>query len=224
MLCDLDKFTRKMLWREYFASSPQEEIKNPPMIKTEKINLPMNHKTPQKLERFLNAATSDLLDSDNRNKVFNNLPVDEQTALKELMDLQRNRVITIKPADKGAGIVILEFEDYMQSWKTSYNPNRNNLMGLIKAIMSKFMTIFLKLPKILLNFLSRKDMIMNIYVRMNMKPLTHPTREPLDFTKILKYTNSIHQEVSHQQDQSFVETARLLKIYPDTSITISNIL
>ena len=117
MLRDLDKFTRKMLWREYFASSPQEEIKNPPMIKTEKINLPRNHKTPQKLKRFLNAATSDILDSDNRNKVFNNLPVDEQEALKELSDLQRNRVITIKPTDRGAGIVILEFEDYLKSFE-----------------------------------------------------------------------------------------------------------
>ena len=61
--------------------------------------------TPQKLKRFLNATASDLLDSDNRNKVFKNLPVDEQEALIELMELQRNRVITLKPADKGAGVV-----------------------------------------------------------------------------------------------------------------------
>ena len=77
--------------------------------------MPRNHKTPENLKRFLHATTSDLLDARSRNKVHNNLPPDELEALKQLVELQKNRVITLKPADKGAGIVILEFEDYMKS-------------------------------------------------------------------------------------------------------------
>ena len=38
-------------------------------------------------------------------------------AIKELIKLQKERNITIKPADKGAGIVILDFEDYDKSAK-----------------------------------------------------------------------------------------------------------
>ena len=43
------------------------------------------------------------------------LPTEELSALKELIRLQRERVIMIKPCDKGAGILILDFEMYMQA-------------------------------------------------------------------------------------------------------------
>ena len=66
-------------------------------------------------ETFLNATASELLDEKNRNPVTKNLPYDELVALKELIDLQKNRIITIKPADKGAGIVLLDFEAYWKS-------------------------------------------------------------------------------------------------------------
>ena len=36
-------------------------------------------------------------------------------ALKELINLQKSRKITIKPCDKGAGIIILNFDDYIGS-------------------------------------------------------------------------------------------------------------
>ena len=51
----------------------------------------------------------------NRNNTKCNLPVDEMTALKELIKLQRDRIIMIKPCDKGAGILILDFDTYMQA-------------------------------------------------------------------------------------------------------------
>ena len=41
-----------------------------------------------------------------------NLPPEEIQALDQLIQLQKNRVITIKPCDKGAGIILLDFEDY----------------------------------------------------------------------------------------------------------------
>ena len=51
----------------------------------------------------------------NRNKVRPNLPPDELKGLTELVQLQKDRIITIKPCDKGAGVIILDFEAYMSS-------------------------------------------------------------------------------------------------------------
>ena len=55
------------------------------------------------------------MDPRNRNNVKCNLPPDELQALKELVWLQKERKIIIKPCDKGAGLMILNFNDYMQA-------------------------------------------------------------------------------------------------------------
>ena len=41
--------------------------------------------------------------------------MEEVQALKELIKLERDRVIIIKPCDKGAGTLILDFNSYMKS-------------------------------------------------------------------------------------------------------------
>ena len=55
------------------------------------------------------------MDPKNRTNEKCNLPHDEILALKELVRLQRERVIVIKPCDKGAGVIILDFLVYMRS-------------------------------------------------------------------------------------------------------------
>ena len=55
------------------------------------------------------------MDPRNRNDVKCNLPHDEIIALKELVRLQKNRVITLKACDKGAGIMVLDFNAYMRA-------------------------------------------------------------------------------------------------------------
>ena len=55
------------------------------------------------------------MDPRNRDTVECNLPLEELEALKEFIKLQRERQIIIKAADKGAGIVIVNFKDYMKS-------------------------------------------------------------------------------------------------------------
>ena len=55
------------------------------------------------------------MDPKNRNAEKSNLPPDEISALKELVRLQRERIITIKACDKGAGIMILDFKYYMRA-------------------------------------------------------------------------------------------------------------
>ena len=129
LLVDIDKLVRKMLWQEYFFSKPQDLNRKQSIVKNEKTNLPKKNKTPEDLKRFLHATTSELLDPKNRNPIHNNLPPDELEALNELINLQKNRVITIKPADKGAGIVILNFEDYIKSCYEHLNSTQQQSDG-----------------------------------------------------------------------------------------------
>ena len=114
VLVDFTKFERKIRWKEFFAGSDQKEY-IPPLFKKEKTNLPRNHKTPENLKMFIHGVKSELLDPENRNKVRPNLPPQESESLSKLIKLQRDKVITIKPCDKGAGIIILNFRDYVNS-------------------------------------------------------------------------------------------------------------
>ena len=51
----------------------------------------------------------------NRNNVNCNLPIEEIQAIKELIKLQKDKIIVIKPCDKGAGMIILDYPVYMRA-------------------------------------------------------------------------------------------------------------
>ena len=55
------------------------------------------------------------MDHRNRNNVKCNLPDDELEAMQELINLQKKKIIVIKPWDKGAGIIILDYPVYMRA-------------------------------------------------------------------------------------------------------------
>ena len=84
-------------------------------FKSNKTNLPKNYKTPDGLKTYLGSIKSKILDHRNRNGVKCNLPKNEIEAIKELIKLQKERIIVIKPCDKGAGIIILDFPVYMKA-------------------------------------------------------------------------------------------------------------
>ena len=67
---------------------------------------------------FLNGVKSEIEDPKNRNRARPNLPPDELKGLQDLIKLQKDRVITIKPCDKGAGVIILDFEAYIDLFKS----------------------------------------------------------------------------------------------------------
>ena len=50
----------------------------------------------------------------------------KQNALKDLIQLQKNREIVIKPCDKGAGIIILDFEEYLRACYEHLNSRTKN--------------------------------------------------------------------------------------------------
>ena len=98
------------------------------MNKKTKTNLPTKHPTPAGLRVFLNAVKSEIEDPENRNRCRPNLPPDELKALDQLIQLQKNRIITIKPCDKGAGIIILDFAEYMRACNAHLNSGRLTVM------------------------------------------------------------------------------------------------
>ena len=56
------------------------------------------------------------MDPKNRNKVKSNLTYDEQQALKDCVKLQKERKnIVDKQCDKGAGVIILDYQDYIKA-------------------------------------------------------------------------------------------------------------
>ena len=115
VLVDFNKFERTMLWKEFWYEHEESGNRKLPLFKSKKTNYPRNHKTPQELKNYLAAVKSELLDPKNRKKCKPNLPKEELKALLELIKLQKERQIVIKPCDKGAGIFIMDFKDYISS-------------------------------------------------------------------------------------------------------------
>ena len=64
---------------------------------------------------FLSSVKSDINDPQNKGRAKCNIPPEEVEALGVVMKLQKDRRIMIKPCDKGAGIIILDFEEYIKA-------------------------------------------------------------------------------------------------------------
>jgi hypothetical protein len=114
VLVDFKRFERSMIWKEFWYGRETKEKYEKPIFKTRKTNLPKNCKPPNGLKTYLGAVKSELMDPKNREKVNNNLPNEEIAALKQLVILQKERQITIKKCDKGAGTMILDFNEYIK--------------------------------------------------------------------------------------------------------------
>ena len=115
VLVDFKKFERSVIWHEYFYDSESNGDFRKRIFKSSKYNLPKKYKSPEGLKTYLNSIKSEIMDHRNRNYVECNLPQDEIQALKELIQLQKEKVTVIKPCDKGAGMIILDYPVYMRA-------------------------------------------------------------------------------------------------------------
>ena len=79
----------------------------------------------------------ELSDPLNRNESRPNLPKSELLALKQLIDLQNKRIITIKPCDKGAGLIILNFDEYLASCHNHLGAKQQQEDGSFKNYYSE---------------------------------------------------------------------------------------
>ena len=115
ILVDFKRYERTMIWQEFWHNQDSDKNQQPPLFKVRKTNLPKKHKTPNGLKTYLGAVKSEFMDPQNRNRVKSNIPEDKNNALKELIKLQKDQVIMIKQCDKGAGIMILDFKEYIRA-------------------------------------------------------------------------------------------------------------
>ena len=117
-LVEFRKYERTLIWHEFHYGSENNSELEEQIFREEKTNMPTKYSVPEGLKAFLSAIKSEIQDPRNRNEIECNLPIDELQALKELIRLQKERIIVIKACDKGAGVIILNFQDYM---KTCYD-------------------------------------------------------------------------------------------------------
>ena len=61
------------------------------------------------------AVKSEIIDPKNRQKVTNRLKNGEKEAPNTLVRLQNERLIVMKPCDKGAEIIIIHFDEYLKA-------------------------------------------------------------------------------------------------------------
>ena len=92
-----------------------------------------NHAIPKPLETFLCTVESNTQNKSGSNKeLLNpkrlNIPKEEFDALQKLIKLQRVKIITIKPADKGAGILVMN-SDYVDSCLSHSSSTQHQISG-----------------------------------------------------------------------------------------------
>ena len=81
------------------------------------------------------------MDPLNRNKAKKNLPPEETKAIKEIIELQKNKTITVKPCDKGAGIIVLDFEEYLRACNEHLNSMQDENTPYYKKVDNKTLEI-----------------------------------------------------------------------------------
>ena len=112
---DMKRFERSCIWQEFWYGREDQQETQKPIFKLQKTNLPKNYSIPDGLKTFLGSVRSELQDHKNRNSAQCNLPQNEMDALLKLQTLQKERQIVIRACDKGAGVIILDFDEYLKA-------------------------------------------------------------------------------------------------------------
>ena len=91
----------------------EEEVPGENIFKNKemKTNLPRKHPVPAALSACIAATRYSVLGAKLTNSQPN-IPAVVRAAGKDLVTLQRERIITVKPSDKTGGMCILDFDDY----------------------------------------------------------------------------------------------------------------
>ena len=121
ILTDFRYFERTIVWIDFWFGRDQDGQLGKRIFKKKKTNFPKNYKMPNHLKTFLGSVKSELTDPENRNPAKCNLPLPQLSALKELINLQKEKKIIIKRCDKGAGIIILDYDDCIKACETHLN-------------------------------------------------------------------------------------------------------
>ena len=105
-----------MAWKYVFPpgsnnSNPEPDYKKSPFDNTKKVNMPSYY--PQEISTFTESVRSDLIGAPHT-KIYPNLNSQEKEAIEELNNLQNTGEIVIQPADKNAGVCVMNRTDYIK--------------------------------------------------------------------------------------------------------------
>ena len=188
VLANFRQFERSMVWQEFWYGR-ENEMKTIPIFRLNKTNFPRNHQIPKNLRTCLNSIKSEIMDPLNRNPALSNLPSEEVQAIKELIRLQRERIITIKLCDKGAGIIVTNFSEYVKA-----------CMKHLESKQSENKPYYEKVNKEHINK-SMKDINMVLEEACNNKLITHDEFKAMntDNKNVCKfYANfKVHKDHNH---------------------------
>ena len=110
------RMERTMRWREFFFEDEDDEPKVDTFVKMPwhpvKTNLPSKPASSD-LNTFIKGTLACVLGS-NLNTCHRNLTKDEIGAMNSLIELQKKRVITLKPNDKMGGVSVMNTDDYIE--------------------------------------------------------------------------------------------------------------
>ena len=98
---------------------------------------------------FLGALKSEMIDPKDRKKAHRNIPKELMEALLQLTKIQKDREIVIKRCDKGAGVIILNFKEYI----SACNPHLGSTLKKPDGSTQQYYT---KVDKNILNESSNK--------------------------------------------------------------------
>ena len=128
-LVEYRKFDRSVKWAEFFADKDTENDSDTEVnwkkeiFPKEKSNLPPNSSTA--IKTFLHSVKSEITGTI-YNTTKSNITKAEHEALAQLVKLQRNCIIVIKPCDKGAGIIVCDYAKYIASCEKELNSTTKN--------------------------------------------------------------------------------------------------
>ena len=147
------QWERSQRWKEFWhrteqedATEDEEEEETASIFKnkTQKTNLPRRHSPPQDLTACLAATKYDVIGSHIK-KVQPNIPPDVRAAGRDLITLQKERVLVIKPTDKTGGVCLMDFGDYKASMDTKMEESFVDIDGVEKKKYVKTSEKYLKI-------------------------------------------------------------------------------
>jgi hypothetical protein len=197
ILVDYRKFERKLRWKEFFSDNDELQTNEwtPGVFPKEKTNLP--NKNSKGLNTFINGVRSELTGI-SYNKTRSNIPKDETEAVKKLIELQKTKQIIIKPCDKGAGIIVCDYNDYIKEatmhLESKVKPNSPETY--YKEInVKEFESAKNTIDKTLKSAFTRQEITQEEYTQCVQK-----TRDQESSTNFSKYIKNTHPQIYHQVD------------------------
>ena len=144
----MEKFGRNIRLKRHLSNEPSPSFSDVPIFKTPSKWTPIIKET--QLELYLSEIEDEIMQLDEQGQSYPNLTKKEGEAMKELMN---DCNITIKPADKGSGIVIWNTQDYLRECE-----NQLPDMNVYEKVEAELATARnKKIRKVLNNMIRKKE-------------------------------------------------------------------